>query len=82
MAKYKINDRVMYKGEIGTVTEVAEHTSRWFEDGNEQWYSVRRDPWPKTKDGKRYQNPATGEVRDHAADSFGCVPESEISLAS
>ena len=82
MAKFKVGDTVKVGGEKGTITEVPELAPEFLAK-NEQFYSVALEAWPaEVKDGKptgRYQHPQTGKLRDHARDSLGCVPESEIS---
>lgn len=77
MAQFDIGDAVTVKDHgKGTVVEVAMHDDHHFVAGHEQMYGVRLTPW--VKEGNRFKNPATGELRDHEADTLGCVPESQI----
>lgn len=79
MAKFSVGDKVSVGDEVGVVIEVPDLGDEYLAK-HSQYYSVRLDPWPKNASGPGYKNLDTGEVRDHAADSLGCVPEEDISF--
>lgn len=93
--KFAEGDRVkLSDGHFGTVVEVPVLDPRWLED-NEQFYSVRLDPWVcepfldvNGNRALRYRHPEDAgkpheeaRYRDHEADTLGCVPEGQLSAA-
>lgn len=77
-ARYKVGDKVKVDDEYGVITEVPALDAFYLQH-NEQFYSVRLDAWGWDKEARKYRRGE--ELRDHAADSLGCVPESKIRKA-
>lgn len=82
--KFAVGDRVLLRNQPGTIKEVPEYDEAHLALHG-QLYTVEMLPWEKEeyadKHGAtqvRYRNLQTSETRGHAADTFGCVSEADL----